>query len=351
MATWVILGCGYVGTRLARALLADGHEVRAGARDLSRMQSLGEAGALLFAIDATRRRSFGPLMYAAPELHVVFSIPPVPGGPPGVIVARAAEAAQAAGARSFVYLGSTAVYGETPSGELVDEDTPLATADPEAAARIAEETAVDAARLAGLRTVILRLAAIYGPGRGVRERLKKGDYQLVDDGVHYYSRVHVDDLVGVIRVAAERAPAGARYCVADDRPSTQREYVDWLCGRLGLPSPPSVASLAPGAQRRPVRNRRIDNQRLRRELGYAFRYPTYREGELAIEAEQGSARSAPPTSTPLPLSSLDERKLSDVADAATTLLEKLETLSPEERTVARQRLASALASIAVMLGR
>jgi len=291
MATWVILGCGYTGTRLARSLLADGHEVRACARTLGKLTPLAALGARTFEIDGSKRRSFGPPLYAAHDAHVVYSVPPIPGSPPGATVARAAEAAQAAAVRSFIYLGSTAVYGETPSGDAVDEESPVAIGDPEASARIAEEGAVETARLAGLRATILRLAAIYGPGRGVRERLRIGNYQLIDDGIHYFSRVHVDDLVGVIRAAAERAPIGARYCVADDHPATQREYAEWLCARLDLPLPPSVASLAPGARRRPVRNRKIVNAHLKEELGYRFLYPSYVEGELAIEAES----KAPPT--------------------------------------------------------
>jgi hypothetical protein len=134
---------------------------------------------------------------------------------------------------------------------------------------------------------VLRLAAIYGPGRGVRERLRAGNYRLLDDGAHYFSRVHVDDLVGVIRAAAARAPAGAVYCVGDDRPTTQREYADWLAARLGTPAPPSVATLEPGRPRRAVRNRQIANTKLKRELCYTFRYPSYIEGEQAIEAESG----------------------------------------------------------------
>jgi nucleoside-diphosphate-sugar epimerase len=346
MATWVILGCGYVGTRLARALIADGHEVRAAARNLARLQPLAELGVQLHQIEASKRRTFGPVLYGAHDLIVVYSIPPVPGSPPGSTIARAAEAAQAAGARCFVYLGSTAVYGETPSGEVVDEDSPLAIGDSEAAPRIAEESAVDTARLAGLHTVILRLAAIYGPGRGVRERLKKGDYQLIDDGVHYYSRVHVDDLVGIIRAAVEHAPPGARYCVGDDRPATQREYAEWLAARLGLPLPPSVASLAPGKRRRPVRNRKIDNRRLHAELRYTFRYPSYVEGELAIEAEAGLSPSAPPTPAPTPSPSVDAARLARVDELVRALEGAIEGLSQDEREAVGATLARLRAKLA-----
>jgi nucleoside-diphosphate-sugar epimerase len=283
---WVILGCGYVGERLARSLLADGLRVRACARHLDRLVPLESLGAQLRAFDAAKRHAFARALYGVAQPIVVYSIPPIPELPAGEGVRRAVEAARNLGASAFLYLSSTAVYGETPDGELVDEATPVALSDGQAASRIAEEGGVELAELSGLRTVIFRLAAIYGPGRGVRERLLAGSYQLVDEGVHFYSRVHVDDLVAIVRAAAERAPSGAVYCVGDDRPTTQREYSAWLTARLGLPLPASVPSLEPGKPRRAVRNRRISNERLKRELGYQFRYPSYREGELAIEAEK-----------------------------------------------------------------
>lgn len=301
MADWAILGCGYVGTRLARALLAEGgHRVRVCARNGARLEPLRALGAEIYAMDAAKSRAFGPALYGLQSPVIVYSIPPLPNMPSGEPLRRAAEAASGVGAARFIYLSSTAVYGPTPDGETVDEETPVALSDAEAATRIGEESAVDLARLSGLSTVVLRLAAIYGPGRGVRERLKAGSYKLVDDGVHYFSRVHVDDLVGIVRAAAERAPSAAVYCVADDRPTTQREYADWLVARLGVASPPSVPSLAPGAPRRGVRNRKVSNARLKRELDYRFRYPSYVEGEQAIEAEEGGASTpaSPPSVAP-----------------------------------------------------
>jgi nucleoside-diphosphate-sugar epimerase len=299
---WVILGCGYIGTRVARALLAEGCTVRACARRVEKLAPLGELGARVQALDAGKSRQFGPALYGARNPVVVYAIPPVPNMPAGEPVRRAAEAALGVGAQRFIYLSSTAVYGiNTDDSETVDEDTAVAISDAEAIPRVADEFAVESARLSGLPTVVLRLSAVYGPGRGVRERLRAGTYKLIDEGAHWYSRVHVDDVVGIIRAAADRAPNPALYTVSDDRPTTQREYADWLVARLGVGRPPSVASLAPGAPRRPVRNRRVSNARLKRELDYRFRYPSYLEGEPAIEAEAGGAaveKPAPPVEKP-----------------------------------------------------
>jgi nucleoside-diphosphate-sugar epimerase len=288
---WVIIGCGYVGERLAERLLSDGERVRAGRRDVRKVDALAARGASLHAIDLARPRTLMPLFHGTQVPIVVYSAPPVAGMPPGEAIRRAGDAAQRVSASRFIYLGSTAVYGSPAvEGAWVDEDEPVAISDAEAQPRISEESAVELLATAGHHTAVLRLAAIYGPGRGVRERLRAGTYQLIDDGRHFYSRVHVDDLVRVIRAVAARAPARALYNVADDRPTTQLEYTEWLCARLGLPLPPSVPSLAPGKPRRPIRNRRISNARCKRELALAFEYPSFVEGELAIENEEAASK-------------------------------------------------------------
>jgi nucleoside-diphosphate-sugar epimerase len=300
MSEWAILGCGYVGTRLARRLLEEGHSVRAYARHTDKLAPLAQLGARLHTLDATKSRQFGPALYGARSPVVVYSIPSLGNMPAGEPIRRATEAALAVGATRFIYLSSTAVYGPTVEGEVVDEASPLALSDGEAMPRVADESAVEGAHLSGLSTVILRLSAVYGPGRGVRERLKAGNYKLIDEGEHTFSRVHVDDVVGIIMAAADRAPNPAVYCVADDRPTTQREYAEWLGGRLGTPAPPSVASLAPGKPRRPVRNRAVANTKVKSELSYVFRYPTYLEGELAVEAETATPAASPVTAAPAP---------------------------------------------------
>ncbi len=279
---WIILGAGYVGSRMARTLRAEGHEVLAVGRKAEKLAALEAIGCRTMTIEASKLRAFQPVFYGQSSPIVFFTIPPIANAPAGEVVRRAAEAATNVGCQRFIYLGSTAVYGSTLSSEWVNEDSPTALSDPDGAPRVADEGTLETIRLAGLNTCVLRLAAIYGPGRGVRERLKKGSYQLIDNGVHYFSRVHVDDIVGVARAAVERAPSGALYCVADRLPSTQREYADWLCDRLGMEHLPDVGD---PSYLKAVKNRRVSSDKLVKELDYKFKYPTYKEGELAIEEE------------------------------------------------------------------
>lgn len=304
---FLILGCGYVGTRLAQSLREDGVPVRVCGRRAALLEPLRALGAEVHYLDASRSHQFGPALLGLDQPVVVYTIPGIPELPPGEAVRRAATAALKVHARAFIYLSSSGVYGRSEgyhNDEWIDEDSPVATADPEAGARLADEAAIQAVAHGGLRTVILRLSAIYGPAlsktqpaRGVRQRLRSGQYKLWDGGRYFFSRVYVDDLVRVIRSAAERAAAtssqGSLYVVGDDEPCTQLDYATWLCAHLKLPLPPSFDSHQASGPGHAIRGRRLNNTRLKRELGFSFLYPTFREGEAAIDACEASTRLPP----------------------------------------------------------
>ena len=294
----VIMGCGYIGSRVARAALAEGRTVRVCSRSTGKLEPLRALGADVHALDASKVRQFGPALNGMPYPTVLYAAPPLPEMPSGIALARACEAAVHIGARSFIYLSSAGLYGDKPSDDWIDEDSNVAHDDPNMSSYITDEAAVETAGFAGLRTCILRLAAVYGPGRGVRARLRAGDYKILDDGRYWVSRIHIDDLVRVIFAAEEKAPQGARYLVSDDRPTTQREYAEWLSKRLGVPMPASVSSFAPGARRTAHRGRRIRNTKMKTELDIQLLYPTFVEGEEAVEREE---RGGAPTSVVAPV--------------------------------------------------
>lgn len=287
MTPLVILGCGYIGTRLAQAALAEGRQVRVCARSTGRLGPLGALGAEIKYLDITMPKQVPPAVSSMPGGTVVYSIPPVPSLPPRAAVTRALQAASGAGCATFIYLSSAGLYGEAPADDVwIDEDTPVAKDDPPMNGVLTDEDAIDTSTFDRLRTVILRLAPVYGPGRGVRARLRKGTYRILDDGSHAISRIHVDDVVQIIAAAEAKAPRGAKYLVADDEPTTQGAYAAWLCERMGLPMPPSRARMDPDKPKVSHRNRRLRNDRVKRELEVVLRYPTFREGEAAIEAEE-----------------------------------------------------------------
>lgn len=283
-----ILGCGYVGTRLAKAALATGRPVKVAGRSTGKLAPLQELGATVKYLDAGIVKQIAPICSGTSGGTVVFSIPPVTLLPPGQVVRAALQAAYGAGADCFIYFSSSGLYGADPDDEIwVDEDTPLALDDPPMKDIVTNEETI-AQSTHNLRTVTLRLAPVYGPGRGVRSRLDKGDYKLLDDGRHAISRIHVDDVVNVVFAAEDRAANHSTFLVADDEPTTQLDYATWLCERMGKPLPGSRTQFEPGKPRVAHRNRKIRNTRIKEQLGVTLRYPTFREGEAAIEAELGA---------------------------------------------------------------
>ena len=290
MKPLVILGCGYVGARVARAALADGRKVRVCARSTGRLAPLGELGAEIKYLDAAMPKQLNQILNGVGGGTVLYSIPPVTALPPGQAVRAALQAARANSAECFIYFSSSGLYGDKPDDEAwIDEQTALAHDDPPMANVLADEREIEEQKFERLRTVTLRLAPVYGPGRGVRERLRKEQYRLLDEGQHAISRIHVDDVVRIVFAAEARAPSGSRFLVADDEPTTQGEYAKWLCDRLSIPLPPSRSIFEPGAPRVAHRNRRIRNTHLKQTLELELEYPTFREGEAAIEAELESS--------------------------------------------------------------
>ena len=279
----IVLGCGYVGSRIARAALAAGRTVRVCGRSTGKLAPLGALGAEVKYLDASVPKQIPLAVASLKGATVVYSIPPVTNLPPGQVLRAALQAAYGAGCGCFIYFSSCGLYGAAPDDEVwIDEDTPVALDDQGMKNVLSDETEIVNCNFDRLRQVTLRLAPVYGAGRGVRNRILKGDYKLLDDGQHAISRIYIDDVVRIVDAAEDKAPNKAVYLVADDQPTTQREYATWLCDRLGVPLPGSRSSLE---QKVAHRNRKIRNAKLKRELELELRYPTFREGEAAIEAE------------------------------------------------------------------
>jgi nucleoside-diphosphate-sugar epimerase len=241
----LILGSGYTGSRVARLLVARGVCVRT-AR--SSEADLTQAGGL---------EHFASLV--TPGCVVLHSIPSLPGA-----VDRELVGAFGHRPARVVYLSTTSVYGNT---HFVNERTPVCEC-----ARVETERAVQAGPWDSL---ILRPAAIYGPGRGVQVAMAQGRYMLLGDGSNFISRIHVDDLAALVE-AALLSPLTGAYPVADQHPCPAREIAEYCSQLLGLPLP-LRAELEDVPQSRRA-NRRVDGSAICRELSVTLRYPSYKEG-------------------------------------------------------------------------
>ena len=254
----MILGCGYTGRRVAKRFLARGAQVTATTRNPQRLAALGAE--IISTNDLPKR--------LRPGMLVLHSIPP--DGSAGLLEPLRDHA------QRLVYLSSTAVYGAT---SIVNETTPADEDTERARARLKVERAISEGPWSSL---ILRPAAIYGPGRGVQESIQCGGHSLSD---RFVSRIHVDDLAAHVEAALLSTVSGA-YPVADDEPCTSREIAEFCARLLNLPVTGTGHERAARVPRF-ANNRRVDGSAIRRALGITLTYPSYRVGipaALSLEA-------------------------------------------------------------------
>jgi nucleoside-diphosphate-sugar epimerase len=221
--------------------------------------------------------------------HVLVTIPPDPDGEDPVL-RHLGEVLRALRPAWVGYLSTTGVYGDT-GGAWVNENSPTNPGLGRSAARLASERAW---RHSGLPVQVLRLPAIYGPGRTPFASLRRGEARLIHKPGQVFSRIHVDDIVGGVLHALTLPPdlQPDTLILADAQPCPSSETLGYAAHLLELPLPPlqrweQVApTMSPMARSFWGENRRADSRLLRETLGYRLRYPTYREGYRACLEEE-----------------------------------------------------------------
>lgn len=228
---------------------------------------------------------FGDALDLSQVTHLLLSIPPEEAGDP--VLSRYRRTLEAARDLRWIgYLSTTGVYGDH-GGAMVDETTPTAPTSDRARRRVAAEQewlAFGAER--GVPVQVFRLAGIYGPGRNVLDDLREGTAKRILRPGQLFSRIHVEDIAAVLRAALEGRPRSAIYNVCDDEPAAPAEVVAYAAHLLGVEPPPEIpfeqAALSPMALTFWADNKRVDNRRMKKELGVELIYPSYREGLKAL---------------------------------------------------------------------
>ena len=264
-------GLGYSALVLAKQLLADGWDVAGTCQSDARKAELQALGidAHLFGRDTCSLEGAS---------HLLNSVPP--DGMRDVVLDTLPTDFSAL--NWIGYLSTTGVYGDT-GGARVDETSPLAPTSTRSEARVVAEK-----RWLEPGGHIFRLAGIYGPGRSVLERVRNGTARRIDKPGHAFGRIHVDDIANVLMASMAKPSPGAIYNVCDDEPAAPADTTAYACELLGMPPPPLVPFDEAAREMSPMAlsfwrdNRRVDNSKIKRDLGVALKYPTYREGLRAI---------------------------------------------------------------------
>jgi nucleoside-diphosphate-sugar epimerase len=266
----LIVGCGYLGERVARAWRDSGDTVYATTRG-PRAGVLANAGLHPVIVDVCAGQALSAL---PPTDTVVFAVGGArqsasTGCDTQVDGLRAVLDALPESTGRVIYVSSTGVYAQD-AGEWVDEASVCAPASASGRSCLAAEQVLFAHPRGG-DALVLRLAGLYGPGRVPRSADVRAGRTIAGSPDAYLNLIHVDDAARAVLAAAAATQAVSRtYVVSDGNPPTRGEYVGLLASRLGVAPPAFEGGTA--------RGKRVCNARAIRELALQLTYPSYREG-------------------------------------------------------------------------
>jgi nucleoside-diphosphate-sugar epimerase len=281
--TLLSFGHGYSARALARRLLPRGWTVYGTTRKESKIKELQDEGVTpVLWPDG----DLGPAL--AQATHLLISAGPEPDGDP-VLAKYESEIRDLAPRLHWAgYLSTTGVYGDHKGG-WVDESTPPAPSTQRGRLRVMAENQWKSIPCLPLH--IFRLAGIYGPGRGPFEKVRQGTARRIIKENQVFSRIHVADIAQVLEASIARPNPGAVYNVCDDDPAPPQDVIAHAAELLGAPMPPEIpfdsAELSPMARSFYAESKRVDNTRIKRELGVDLMYPGYRDGLAALLAAEG----------------------------------------------------------------
>ena len=279
----LIVGCGYVGLPLGKELVRQGHTVFGLRRSALAEAELQAAGITPLHADITQPATLARLPR---DFDWVVNCTASGGGGADDYRKIYLEGNRnliawlaAAPPKKFVYTSSTSVYAQN-DGSIVTEYDETAPDAPTSKVLVeTEKYLLSAVAEQKFPAVILRVAGIYGPGRGHSfKAFLRGDARLEGDGARWLNMIHRDDLIGVIIAALRDANIGEVFNVADEEPVSQLKFYEWLAVELNKPMPPTVLADTEVWRRRGVTNKRVSNAKLRAALGYEFKFPDFRAG-------------------------------------------------------------------------
>jgi nucleoside-diphosphate-sugar epimerase len=305
MRVFVAGASGAIGRSLLPQLVAAGHEVTGTSRSergAEAIRGTGGRAAVCDALDPDALRD--AVDAAAPEVvvHELTALPARfnPRNPrlydaTNRVRSEGTEnlvtAACAAGTRRLVCQSIAFAYAPGPRPEVKDEEAPLfldAPAPFGEAVRVIQAMERTVLEAEGLEGVVLRYGWFYGPGTyyaedgGTAQEVRRRRFPVIGKGTGLFSFIHVDDAAAATVAATERGAPGV-YNVVDDEPAPLHEWLPAYAEAIGAKRPLRVpiwlARLAAGPMAGVVsRQPGASNARVKRELGWEPRWPSWREG-------------------------------------------------------------------------
>jgi nucleoside-diphosphate-sugar epimerase len=299
MRVLVVGASGAIGTRLVPRLREEGHEVIGSCRSPSKVEQLRTLGAEPIVLDALDAAAAHAAVASVRPDALVYQATALAGSGFARRLDRAfaqtnrlrtagvdnlLAAARDEGVKRFVAQSFAPFRYARTGGPVKTEDDPLDPAPPataretNAAMRHLDEAVTAAGGIA------LRYGGFYGAGDDwLVASVRKRQFPIIGAGNGVMSFLHLDDAAEATALAlGHEGPAV--YNIVDDEPAPVREWLPVLAAALGAKPPRRVpvwlARLLAGEAGTVMmtESRGASNAKAKRELGWALRYPDWRQG-------------------------------------------------------------------------
>ena len=286
---------GFIGFELVRQLRAHGHEVLGLVRTPAKVDALRSVGATPLVGDV-RDSAIVKRGVTGADAVAHLALPRAGEGNPRIVretytrgTEAVLEACRDRTLHSFVLASGALGMYRHPPGAWIDESGPEEPSTPSTRDRHEVDEAVrEAHRDWGLPATVLRPPIVYGLGGAFQpfflDLMRRGMYRVVGDGSYFLNFVHIEDCAAAYRIALERAAVGETFLIVDDEPVTMRAFSDALAQLMGRRrpgwAPPLLAKFVAGRDsvNAMMDSVRLRNTKIKTRLGWAPRYPTYRDG-------------------------------------------------------------------------
>lgn len=285
----MVIGCGYLGSRVARLWRILGHHVYVTSRRAERADQFGKLGFDPVIADVT---SPDTLKNLPPADVVLFAVgfdrnsdhdirTVYVDGFQNVVKCLADRV------KHLIYISSTGVLADS-AGQWIDETGATAPTRQGSQAHLDAEQLLGDSRFSS-RSTVLRLAGIYGPGRVPRlSAIANRDWQLLPNKGHV-NLIHVEDAAAIANRVFELGLTDQLFHVSDGNPPKRKELYEYVASELGVGEIDWTKTTDAIVAMRSSSDKRISNRKLITATRYEYLYPNFRVGVRASLAQTKTA--------------------------------------------------------------
>lgn len=261
-----ILGCGWLGLPLAKALLKKGFLAKGSTTSIEKISVLESAGIAPFIIRLEEEKISDSITdFLADSQILIIDIPPkLRGNSSENFVAKIATLipfVENSTIEKVLFVSSTSVYGE--DNELVTEATPL-NPDSEGGRQLAIVESL-LQKNSRFETTILRFGGLIGDDRNPVRFLS--GRENIENPYAPINLIHQDDCIGIIEKIIELDSWNKTYNAVAPFHPTRKEYYTQKAADLNLALPKFVPSNT-------MAGKTILSDTLKNSLQYSFIKPT-----------------------------------------------------------------------------